>query len=190
MSNKIQIKNGILIGIIGLAALSRLLPHPPNFTPIGAMALFGAAYFTQRYLAILIPLAALWVSNLLLDNLIYTKLYPEMYSGFSWFGNGWTYLGIALIGVLGMITLKKVTVPALFGTSIGASVLFFLVSNFGSWIASPFYPQNIGGLMASYGAGLPFFWSTLIGDLFFTSVLFGSYYLVHNKYLEKQVNQH
>lgn len=184
MSNKIQVKNSILITIIGLAALSRLLPHPPNFTPLGAMAIFGAAYFSKRYLVFLVPLAALWISNLLLDNLLYAKLYPEFYAGFTWFGNAWTYLGIALIAVLAMITLKKVSVPALFGTSIGASVLFFLVSNFGSWIGSPFYPQNIGGLMASYGAGLPFFWSTLAGDLFFTGVLFGGFYLIRQNYPE------
>ena len=182
MSNKIQVKNGILIAIIGLAALSRLLPHPPNFAPIGAMALFGAAYFSKRYLAFLVPFAALWISNLILDNLIYSKMYPEMYAGFSWFGNAWTYLGIALIAILGMITLKKVKITTLFGTSIGASVLFFVISNFGAWLASPMYPQTIGGLMASYTAGIPFFWNTLAGDLFYTGLLFGAYHLIQVRF--------
>ena len=70
MSNKINLRTGVLILFVLIAAFSRLIPHPPNFTPIGGMALFGAAYFSKRYLGFLVPLAAMWLSDLVYNNLI------------------------------------------------------------------------------------------------------------------------
>src|SRR5690554_7475691 len=77
---KIKWRFGVLMLIVVLAAFSRLIPHPPNFTPIGAMALFGAAWFTNRFQALLLPLLALWLSDLALNNLIYAGYYE----GFTW----------------------------------------------------------------------------------------------------------
>lgn len=161
-----------------MAAISRLLPHPYNFTPIGAMALFGAAYFKQRWMAFLIPALALWISSLLLDNLVYAAYYE----GFVWFSNGGVYLAFILVALLGMGLLKKVTMPRLLAGSLGASVLFFLVTNFMVWAGGLLYPMTLSGLMACFAAGLPFFRNAVLGDLFYVAVLFGSYAWITRSY--------
>jgi hypothetical protein len=178
MFEKMNTRFGILALMIALAALSRFLPHPPNFTPLGGMALFGAAYFNRKYLAFAVPFLAMWLSDLALNNLVYANLYP----GFAWMGSLWVYLSFGLIVLLGLGLLKKVTAPRLLGASLSASVLFFLVTNFGSWLANPLYAKNIGGLMTSYAAGIPFFWNTLAGDLIFTAVLFGVFEWMKRRY--------
>ncbi|MCB0571763.1 MAG: hypothetical protein KDC66_18470 [Phaeodactylibacter sp.] len=178
MSNKIQIRFGIITLMILAAALSRLLPHPYNFTPIGAIGLFGAAHFSKKQYSFIIPFAALWLSDLLLNNLVYARMYPQFYQeGFVWFSQlaVGVYLGFALIIGMGIVLLRKVQVPNLLAASILASTVFFLVTNFGSWMADPMYPKTATGLTAAYAAGLPFFWNTLLGDLFYTAVLFGAY---------------
>ena len=74
MNRKIDLRIGILGLLVFSVALSRLLPHPPNFTPVGAMGLFGAAYFSRKYLAFLVPFVAMWVSDLILNNAVYAQL--------------------------------------------------------------------------------------------------------------------
>lgn len=167
-------------GFIGLAVLSRILPHPYNFTPLGAIALFGAAYFTDKKWAIIIPLVAMWISDLFLNNLVYTSIYGG-FTLFNW-GMLWIYGSLILIALLGMKVLKKVTVPRIIGGALSASVIFFIVSNFGVWLTSPMYPLNFGGLIASYTAAIPFFHNTLAGDLVYCSVLFGAYEYAKFKY--------
>lgn len=170
MSEKINLRSGILILIILAAALSRLLPHPFNFTPIGAMALFGAAYFSDKRLAILLPFAAMWLSDLWLNNMVYASV-----GGFQWMGSPWVYGSFFLIAIMGLVLLRKVQVGAVLGTSVLASVLFFLITNFSVWMGSSTYPQNLAGLMLCYEAGLPFFGNTLAGDLFYCALLFGGF---------------
>jgi len=182
MDRKIDLRFGLLLLLVFSVALSRLLPHPPNFTPVGAMGLFGAAYFSRKYLAFLVPFAAMWISDLLLNNLVYAQLYPDYYGAFSWFGNGWTYAAFGLIVLLGFVVLKKVSIPHLLGASLSASALFFLITNFGSWLADPIYPKTWQGLTAAYALGFPFFWNTLAGDLFFTAVLFGVFEWAQRRY--------
>lgn len=176
MSNKLNLKVGIVSLMILVAALSRLLPHPPNFTAVGAMGLFGAAHFSRKYLAFLVPLAALLLSDFLLNNFVYARLYPEFYgNSWVWFGSAWVYGAFALIIGLGFVLLRRVKVTNLILASVLASVIFFLVTNFGSMMVDPKYPKTFAGLMAACTAGIPFFWNTLLGDLFFTGVLFGSF---------------
>jgi hypothetical protein len=165
-----------------LAALSRLLPHPPNFAPIAGMGLFGAAYFSKKYFAFLIPFVAYWISDLILNNLIYA----QYYEGFQWFGSLAVYASFALIIVLGFVLLKKVNVNRLLAAGLISSILFFLITNFGSWIGSTAYPQTFSGLIASYVAGIPFFWNTIAGDLFYITVLFGSFEMVKRRYPQLQ----
>lgn len=180
---KMNIRVGLLIVMIFGAACFRLINIAPNFSPVAGMSLFGAAYFSRKYLAFLIPFLALWCSNLFLDNV----LYAEWYDGFQWFTQPFVFIGFAAIVCLGLGLLKKVTLPRVLGASILASVLFFLISNFGAWLGSPMYPQTFSGLMASYAAGLPFifdpgaehyfFLNGVFGDLFFTGMLFGTFEL-------------
>ena len=166
---------GIIAFVVFLVALSRLVPHafevPQlfNFSPLGGIALFGAAYFTRKYMAFLLPILALWASNLLLDNVFYSAYYD----GFAWFANWEIYLTLALTVVLGILFLKKVTPFRLLGASLSASVLFFVVSNFFVWLGGTMYAKSLAGLMACYVAAIPFFWNTLAGDLFYVALLFG-----------------
>ena len=147
-----------LLSAIVLAAALRLVPHPPNFTPIGAMALFSGAYLGRRALGFAAPLCAMALSDALLG----------FYSGF-WI----TYLAVALIVVIGWIALSRVTVPRVAGAALASSILFFLVSNFGTWLMSGMYPHDFAGLTACYVAAIPFFQNTVAGDLFYATLLFG-----------------
>lgn len=177
MSKGLQLRFGIITLMIFFAALSRLLPHPVNFTPVGGMALFGAAYFTKKYWAFIVPLAAMFLSDLLINNVMYPILYPEYYNGFVLMTPGWYYIygAFAVIGAMGLGMLKKIKWPLVIGSSLMASIIFFLMTNFGVWASGTMYPMNFAGLMASYTAGLPFFLNTVVGDLFYVSVLFGGF---------------
>ena len=162
---------GLFLLLVLFAAFSRLIPHPSNFTPIGGMALFGAAYFTRKYWAVLVPLVALYLSSLVLDNVVYA----QYYEGFVWFSHPFVYLAFVLIALLGAGVLKRVTLGRVVGGALGASAVFFLVSNFGSWLGNPLYTQDLSGLLTAYAAGLPFLRNTVMGDLFYSGVLFGVY---------------
>lgn len=163
----------IIAGFIIFAALSRLLPHAYNFTPIGAIALFGAAYFPQKKWAFIIPVAALWLSDLFLNNMVYASYYE----GFAFFSSGflYTYGAFALVVMLGIYLFDKITVPRVLAGALGGSIIFFIVSNFGVWLASPMYPLTLEGLIVCYTAAIPFFHYTLAGNLVYCGVLFGGF---------------
>lgn len=171
-----NIRVATLASIVLVAALTRLLPHPFNFTPIGAIALFGGAYFSKKYLAFLLPLTAMFISDALL--------------GFH--GSMWAvYLSFILIVGIGMGALQKVTAGRVISSALASSVLFFLITNFAVWYGSTgFYPPTLAGLGACYLAGLQFyqqeffgnlFLNTVMGDLFFSGILFGSFELLKNR---------
>ena len=161
----------LLIGIILLAALSRLLPHPPNFSPVEAVALFGGAYFAKRSTAVWVPLLAMLISDLAL-SLINGGIYSEYFlsAGFVL-----VYVCIALSTVLGFGLRGRVTAVRVVGYSLLGSLLFFLITNFGAWLGSSMYPQTGTGLVAAYVAGIPFFQNTVIGTLFYATLMFGSF---------------
>ncbi len=170
----------IISGFILFAALSRLLPHAYNFTPLGAIALFGAAYFKNKKWAVIIPVIAFWISDLLLNNLFYSAYYE----GFTWFTGGFIYLygSIAMIAILGYYLLEKITIGRVLGGAFGASAIFFIVSNFGVWLTSPLYPLTAEGLIACYTAAIPFFHNTLAGNLVYSGALFGGYEWIKSQY--------
>ena len=176
---KINLKFLTLSLILLIAVASRMLPHPNNFAPMGAMALFGAAYFNRKYFGILLPVLATWISDLFINNIIYAKYYPT----FTWFYEGfyWQYGTYILIGLFGIFLFKKVTLPRLLVGSLSSSLIFFFITNLSCWYNNPMYLQNIYGVMDCYVMGLPFFKGTLMGDLFYSSVLFTSYVFIQNK---------
>lgn len=178
-TNKIILRFSVITLMILLAAMCRLLPHPPNFAPIGGMALFGAAYYSKRYWAFIIPIVSMWVSDLILNNVVYGQYFDH----FVWFYSGsiFTYGAFALIVLLGMRTLKKVRIPNIAVSAFAASVIFFLVSNFGVWISGTMYPKDLTGLMACYTAGIPFFQNTILGDLVYSGVLFGAFEIAQKR---------
>jgi len=149
-----------LLSAIAAAAALRLVPHPPNFSPIDAMALFSGAYLGRRWLAFAAPLAALILSDLVLG----------FYPGF-WI----QYVAVALVVVLGSVTLDRVSGARVAGSAIASSVLFFIVTNFGVWTLGTMYPMTAAGLAACYVAAIPFFQNTVAGDLFYATLLFGGF---------------
>lgn len=175
----------IIAGFILFAALARLLPHAYNFTPLGAIALFGAAYFKNKKWALIIPIAALWMSDLILNNVMYSSYYD----GFAWFTGGFIYLygAFAMIAILGFYLLKKVTPGRVVGGALGASTIFFVVSNFGVWLSSPTYPITIEGFLACYTAAIPFFHYTIAGDLIYSGILFGGFEWLRSQYPSLQL---
>lgn len=152
----------IVMAILTAAAL-RLVPHPPNFTPIGAMALFSGAMLGRRLLAFLVPLAAMLLSDALLG----------FHSGMPF-----VYASIALIVFIGWVALERRSPLRIGLAAIAGSVLFFLITNLGVWAAGNMYPHDAAGLAACYVAAIPFFQNTLAGDLFYAALLFGGFALL------------
>lgn len=152
----------IALALVAFGVLSRFLPHPPNFAPIAAIGLF-AGVLLPRKMAILLPLAAMVVSDVFLGfhGLIF-----------------WTWGAFMAIGLFSTYVLKKnYNLTTVLASSVGASVFFYLVTNFGVWAEGLLYPPTLSGLMSSYINALPFFRNTLIGDLFYVGVIFGAYEL-------------
>lgn len=167
----------VLAGMILIAALTRVLPHPPNFSPVEAMALFGGAYFASRSLALLVPLLAMLLSDLVL-GLLNGGIYSEYFFGTSFL---LVYACIALCALLGFGLRGRVSGGRVLGYALTGSVLFFLITNFGSWPGSPMYPQNGAGLLAAYVAGVPFFQWTLLSTLVYAAAMFGGFELLRRR---------
>jgi hypothetical protein len=156
----------VLISMILMAAASRLIPHPPNVTSLTAVALFGGAYFSDRRLAFLVPLSALFLSDLVLGFYHHMEV---------------VYLSFALIVTIGLWLQKHRTALPIAGAALASSVLFFGITNFGVWALDALYPKTLQGLVACYLAAIPFFRNTLLGDLLYTAILFGGFALLENR---------
>lgn len=157
----------VLAGMIFIAAFSRLIPHPPNFTAVAAIALFGGAYFSSRYIAFLLPLIALFITDLVIG------FHNTMWA---------VYLAFTLVVLMGMGLKNKKKIGNIFLASVSASVLFFIVSNFAVWLAGGLYPKTAEGLLLCYTAAIPFFHYNLLGDIFFVGILFGTFELAKIKF--------
>ena len=178
---KLNLQTGVLSIIILLAAFTRIMPHPPNFSPMAAIGLFGAAHFAKKWQAFFIPLIGIWVSDLVINNYVYSS----SSSNFVWFYSGfyWQYISYILIIFAGLFIFNRgISLTKMFGGMISSSGIFFLVSNFGVWAGGTMYPKNFGGLITCYAAGVPFIHNTIISDILFTTVLFGTYYLLQVEY--------
>jgi hypothetical protein len=159
---------------VAAATVLRLLPHPWNITPVGSMFLFSGATFRSRRQSLVVPLIALLVSDYAVVRFLY-------HSQFGWF-SPYTWLGFVLVGVIGWTLRGRTTWARVGVASVAGSVVFFLVTNLGVWLGvnghAPMYPHTLTGLAECYVAALPFFRNTLLGDLTYAAVMFGSYYLL------------
>jgi hypothetical protein len=157
----------LLLGIVALVALARLLPHPPNFSPVTALALFGGAYLLDRRLALGVTLAALLLSDWLIG------FHPLMWV---------VYVSFAAVVLLGSLLRqhRQAALPVAFA-ALGGSLLFFLSTNFAHWLIFNDYPHTAAGLLACYVAALPFFQNALAGDLLFTALLFGGMAVIEQR---------
>lgn len=178
-TEKVNMRTGVLAAMILLAAFSRMVPHMANFSPLGAIGLFGAAHFSKKWQAFLIPIAATWVSDLFINNVIYAKYYPS----FTWFYDGfyWQYGSYLLITIVGIFIFKKVNASRVVLGAFASTAIFFIITNFGCFPHNPAYPQNAGGLAACYAAGIPFLKGTLLGNLFYSGLLFGSFAVMQKR---------
>jgi len=170
----------LAIGFIIAAVASRLVPHLPNFTAMESITLFTGAYLGWKALAALLPILTWYASDLLINNTVSRVWYPEV-EGIVWFTNDmlWVYISAIIIIFIGAKALKKWNPSKLAISAVSASLLFFVVTNFGTWMSGTMYPMNGAGLLSCFTAALPFLKSSLMSNLAFTAVLFGGYELVH-----------
>jgi hypothetical protein len=150
----------LALALIVLAAALRIAPHPWNFTPIGAMALFAGAVIGDRRVAFFFPLLALFAGDLFIG---FHKLIPLVYASF---------LLSVLIGRL--LQTRRTVLLVATATFLGA-LQFFLITNFGVWWMLDTYAKTAGGLATCYIAGIPLFWNTLASDALYVSFFFGGY---------------
>jgi hypothetical protein len=159
----------VLMAMLLAAAASRLIPHPWNFTPIGAMALFGGACISNRFAGFLMPLGAMLLS----DGLIgFHSGMPVIYASF------------AVYYLLGLWVANRKTPEAIYGATLFGSVQFFFLTNFAVWAMGDghLFPKNWEGLIACYTAAIPFFGGTIGGDLTYATILFGGLALVEGAF--------
>lgn len=147
--------------IIFISVVLRLLPHPPNFAPITAMALFGGAYLNKRY-ALVVPLLAMFISDL------YLGFHSTIF---------FVYGSFLFSGAIGLWLRAHKSLANVAATSLTCSVVFFIITNLGVWLTTNLYPHTINGLIKCFVLAIPFFRNTLLGDLFYTTLFFGSFEL-------------
>jgi hypothetical protein len=153
----------IVVCLIAFAAVVRILPHPWNFTPLGAMALFSGAKLGRSSKAFLFPLAAIF--------------FGDLFVGLHWLMPV-VYLSVALSVAIGIFFRSRQSFgPLAIATLVGATQ-FFLTTNWAMWAFGTTYPKSLSGLLACYAAGVPFFRNTLAGDAFYAFALFGGFRLI------------
>ena len=180
----------LIFAMIVLAAALRLAPHPWNFTPVGALALFSGAMVRDRRLAFLFPLLVMFATDAVIG---FNKLSPLVYASFVLS----VLIGRAVVGARFSLPAnagasprtkrdsepedsaraKKYALPRIGGATFLGSLQFFLITNFGVWAFLNSYPRTGAGLAACYIAGVPLFWNTLAGDAVYTTLLFGGFFL-------------
>ncbi len=151
--------------VVLAVSFSRVIPHPANFSPVAAMALFAGAYISNRLLAVALTWAALLIGDLVIG------LHATMF---------FVYLAMALTVFLGSWVSAKWNYKKLAGGILGSSVLFFVISNFGVWIESGIYSHTLAGLQNCYMMAVPFFDNTVLSTAIFATALFVGF-----RYFEK-----
>lgn len=159
---KVSAVCGVLL-VLGVAC--RLLPHVNNFTPVAAIALFAGFFFRRRLVALAIPLAIMFISDAFLGS---TPLGLKIT----------IYVAFLFPLVFAPLLRKRLSPVRVGGSALVAAIVFYAATNFAVWMGSTFYSQTLGGLLACYGAGLPFLAKKLIADLVWSGAIFGSYVVI------------
>jgi len=152
----------LAMGLVGLDVMARLMPHAPNFTPVAASALFAGAVLRSRTLALAVPVAAMLASDAVLG-------------GYDWRVMGVVYAALALPALLGRWGRARGAI--MFAPlALASSLIFFVTTNFVVWAFSGMYAHDLAGLIHCYVAALPFLQNTIIGDMFWATLLFGGWW--------------
>lgn len=158
-------RTALFLTAIG-ALFCRLVPHPPNAVPMGALAIYAGACLPRRW-AWLVPVAVMALSDFVIDSVLGRPLLDV---------TRWIIYGtIAATTLIGPLAKRPKVGPWLLpALSLSASVTFFITTNFGAWLSLTFaYPKTLSGLLTAYAAGIPFFQNTVLADLAGTAALFG-----------------
>ena len=140
----------VILSVIILVQ-SRILPHPPNFTPILAIGIFSGFYFKKFYLSFFILILSMFIGD------IYLGFHNKMF---------FTYAALSIPVMMGLF-INKLKITSIFSSSLLSSICFFLITNFGAWITLDMYEKNLSGLINSYILAIPFFHNTLISTFLF-----------------------
>lgn len=156
------------VSAILIAAATRILPHPPNFTAVGAMALFAGACMSNRWLGLLVPMTALFITD------IFIGFHNTMWA---------VYGAVAITTMMGWAIQKRQNVLTITASSIIAAFLFFYITNAAMWVVGfytpdGFYPQTVAGLGMAIEAGIPFRNNGIISQLLYTGLLFGTFHAI------------
>ncbi|ROL56950.1 hypothetical protein D9V84_05855 [Bacteroidetes/Chlorobi group bacterium Naka2016] len=179
-NNFLQKNETFSIALIAIAVLSRFLPHPPNFTPVSAIALLSGFSFSNKFKSFFVPLIAMFLSD------IFLGLHSTIWA---------VYLSLTIFVLFGFILKNKFSFPRLFVFSSIASLIFYLVTNFAVWLTSGLYPQTLAGLIQCYTLGLPFYRTTtlelfgysFLGDLTYSFILFGAYKFAEKRFFSTAI---
>ncbi len=164
-SNKEKFILVLIVIIAAASVLLRLLPHVPNFAPVGALAIFVGLY-SARKSWFLIPLAAMFISDIFIGF-------------YDWKIMSAVYLGFVVYAAIGRVVKNNKSVFTIVGGTFAGALLFYITTNFAVWAFSGMYPHTPQGLILSYEMALPFFRNTLMGDLFYVGAFVGAYELAY-----------
>ena len=154
----------IALSLISMGAILRVLPHPPNFAPILAIALFGGVYFSRK-IAFVLPIAAMVIADIFIGYYEFSLMF-------------FVYGSFLLCVILGFWLKKHKKWYTIGGAAIISAILFFIITNFAVWVFTPWYAKTIPGIIQCYLMAIPFFKNTLLSGLFYVTVFFGSYEMV------------
>lgn len=174
----------VVAGVLRITAAGEITPFS-NFSPVGAMALFGGAYFADKWKSYVFPLLTLFLGDVIMSQTIY-KAYA---TGILYEGWIWTYLGFAAMVLAGQLIIKKVRITSVVAASVIAAIVFWLLADFGTWTTSHNIDMTTGlpftkdaqGLMKCYIQGLPLVKNTILSNLVFSAIFFGLFEWMQNK---------
>lgn len=159
MKTKLNAAIAIASAIIAIGAISRLFPHPANFVPVGALAIFSGLYLSKKY-AYILPLVIMFLSDLIIGFYDW-KIMASVYASF-----------LLMVGI-GQLVKRNKKISTVIGGVLSGSLLFFFITNAAVWAFGSMYSHNLNGLAQSYIMAIPFFKNSLMGDVFYSAVFIG-----------------
>jgi hypothetical protein len=176
----------IIVGAIRFVFLYNKQISPlSNFSPLGAMALFGGAYFSKNWKAFGFPLLTLFISDVVLSFTVFN----EFRSGLLYGGWYWTYGAFALMTLASKWMARKVTVTSVLTSALVIVLIHWIVSDFGVWISSALYPQTFEGFIACLIAAIPYELNLLAGTILYSAILFGCFEWMQKKHSVLQLHK-